>query len=438
MDKKKSIIIITVASIAIVLGVIFFVNQEISESIVEDFPIEEEESNMLFGIQSDGFKIEQNRIKNGQTLSGILALYGEGLVMAGHMESCSKDIFSTRNFRAGNRYTVFVDTTANQNKLKHLVYERNVKDYVVYSIINKDSVNICLDSKEVTIRREKKSGVITSSLWNAMVEQSMPPALAMELSDIYAWSVDFFGVQKGDGFTVIYDNEYIDSVSVGTGMIWGAIFQHRGKEYYAVPFNQDDRLSYWDLDGNSLRKNMLKAPLKFSRISSKFSNSRLHPILKIRRPHHGVDYAAPSGTPVYSVADGVITYRAYTRGGGNTLKIKHAQNMMSGYLHLRGFAKGIVHGSRVSQGQLIGYVGSTGLSTGPHLDFRIWRNGTAIDPLKVPSEPSEPVHSSLMAQFGYIKERIVGELNGTIEPSMYVYNLDSIPIINELASDGSR
>lgn len=437
MNKKTSIIVIAVASIVIVLGAIFFINREVEESIVEVAPLKEENKE-LFGIKCKGFDIEHSRVINGQTLSGILALNGEGLAMAGHIEQCSKDIFSTRNFRAGNKYTVFIDTTSNQNKLTHLVYERNVKDFVVYSIINKDSVNIYLDSKDVTIRREKKSGIITSSLWNAMVAQDMPPALAMELSDIYAWSVDFFGVQKGDGFTVIYDNEYIDSVSIGTGMIWGAIFQHRGKEYYAVPFMQDDKLSYWDLNGKSLRQDILKSPLIYSRISSKFSNSRLHPILKIRRPHHGVDYAAPSGTPVHSVADGVVTYRAYTRGGGNTLKIKHAKKMMSGYLHLKSFARGIVNGARVTQGQLIGYVGSTGMSTGPHLDFRIWKNGIAIDPLKVPSEPSEPVHSSLMTQFGSVKDRIVGELNGTIEPSMYVYNLDSIPIIKELALNDNR
>ena len=175
-----------------------------------------------------------------------------------------------------------------------------------------------------------------------------------------------------------------------------------------------------------MRKQLLKAPLKFSRISSRFSRSRLHPVHRVYRPHLGVDYAAPTGTPVHAVADGVVTFKGWGGGGGNTLKIKHAGNLVTGYLHLSKFAKGISQGTRVSQGQVIGYVGSTGTSTGPHLDYRIWKNGTNIDPLKVPQEPAEPIKQENMADFEHIRDRIIAELNGEATPEMIVTQLDSI------------
>ena len=186
------------------------------------------------------------------------------------------------------------------------------------------------------------------------MEQDLPYALAAELEDIYQWTVDFFGIQKGDSFTVIYDERFIDdSVSVGIGRVWGAKFSQGGKEYYAIPFRQNGKIQYWEADGASLRKQMLKAPLKYSRISSKFTYARKHPIYKVYRPHTGVDYAAPKGTPVHAVADGTVIFKGWGGGGGNTLKIKHPGGLQTGYLHLSGYAKGITKGSRVSQGQLI-------------------------------------------------------------------------------------
>ena len=260
------------------------------------------------------------------------------------------------------------------------------------------------------------------------MEAELPYELAAQMEDIYQWSIDFFGIQEGDRFTVIYDRMMVDTVEVGLGRVWGARFDHGGKSYYAIPFKQDDKIAYWDENGNSLRKALLKAPLKYSRISSRFSRARLHPIYKVYRPHLGVDYAAPAGTPVQAVADGVVIFKGWGGGGGNTLKIKHAGNLQSGYLHLRAFAKGIQQGSRVQQGQIIGYVGSTGASTGPHLDFRIWRNGTPIDPLKVPSEPAEPIKPENKSAFVYVRDRIMAELQGdSIPADRIIVQLDSLP-----------
>jgi murein DD-endopeptidase MepM/ murein hydrolase activator NlpD len=300
-------------------------------------------------------------------------------------------------------------------------------EYVVFGFKG-DSVSITTGEKEVTLRRQRRSSTIDSSLWGAIMRDSLPYALAAELEDIYQWTVDFFGIQKGDSFTVIYDEKFIDTLSVGIGRVWGAKFNHGGKDIYAIPFPQGGKVQYWEADGGSLRKQLLKAPLKFTRISSKFSYARLHPVLKKYRPHTGIDYAAPAGTPVRAVADGTVTFKGYKGAGGNTIYIKHPGNLKSGYLHLKGYAKGIATGKRVSQGQVIGYVGSTGRSTGPHLDFRLWKGDKPINPLTVPQKPAEPISKENQAKFEWVRERVMAELNGEVADSMRIRQLDSITI----------
>ncbi|MDL2320547.1 peptidoglycan DD-metalloendopeptidase family protein, partial [Alistipes sp. OttesenSCG-928-B03] len=313
---------------------------------------------------------------------------------------------------------------------EHFVYEDNVSDYLVISYLPGDSISVRLEHKDVDVERKVATGHITSSLWNSMVDAGMHPGFIKNFEDIFAWTIDFFGLQDGDHFTVIYDERSIEGTPIDGGRIWGAVFNHNGKDIYAIPFRQgSDKITYWDLTGNSLRKSMLKAPLKYSRISSRFSNSRLHPVLKIRRPHHGVDYAAPMGTPVVAVADGTISFKGWdSKGGGNVVKIKHSQGMQTGYLHLSKFGPGIANGKRVSQGDVIGYVGSTGTSTGPHLDYRVWINGKAIDPLKVTAEPAEPITSANKPDFELIKERILAELKGELPDSMRIVQLDSLQV----------
>ncbi|MFI3265994.1 MAG: peptidoglycan DD-metalloendopeptidase family protein [Rikenellaceae bacterium] len=376
------------------------------------------EPNLLFGIEVDNYDTLSGTIASGQTLSVIFERYGLSALTTHNVEKASEPVFKLSNIRANNPYTVFLSKDSTR-RLCHFVYEKDLTDYITFSFEN-DTIAIAEGQKEVRTERVVGGGSIESSLWNSMVANGMPGGLAMELSDIYAWSIDFFGIQKGDSYRVIYDQKYVDSTRIGTGTIYGAWFDHGGKRYYAIPFKQDDKLTYWDQDGNSLRKQFLKAPLQYSRISSRFSNARTHPVLKIVRPHHGVDYAAPSGTPVHTVADGTVIFRGWTNGGGNTVKIKHARQMQTTYMHLKGFAKGLAVGQRVSQGDLIGYVGSTGLSTGPHLDFRLYIGGTAVDPLKAPSEPAEPLAEQNMERFNSIRDRIVAELDGTAADSTKV------------------
>lgn len=387
----------------------------------------EQEHTYLFGIDTEGYQIDQHVIEKGETFGEILTRHNIGQALITQAGIKSKDIMPLRLVRAGNRYTTFTHVDSLDTHLKHLVYENSITQYTVFSFTG-DSVRVEKFEKEVKLKRQKKSGTITSSLWGTIIEENLPFALAAEMEEIYQWTVDFFSIQQGDSFTVIYDEKFVDTLSVGIGQIWGAKFNHGGKDIYAIPFMHKGKIKYWEWDGASLRKQLLKAPLKFTRISSKFSNARFHPVLKVYRPHHGVDYAAPSGTPVRAVADGKVIYRANSGAGGLMVKIKHPGGLQSGYLHLSRFGKGIAVGKHVQQGEVIGYVGSTGRSTGPHLDFRLWKNGNPINPLKVPQKPAEPIDKADMPAFEWVRQRINAELEGDVPDSMKIYRLDSLKI----------
>jgi len=373
---------------------------------------------LKYGLPVDSFYIEEGIVRPNQHLSHILGSYGVGMGIVDQIARSSKDIFDVRKIRSGNRYTVF-QTTDSLLEARYFIYENSSTEYVVFELF--DSLRIYPGEKEVQQRLRKAHGVITSSLWNAMKDNGLDPMLAIRLSQIFAWNIDFYAIQKGDRFRLIYDELMVDSVVIGIGDIYAVQFDHYGSENYGFRFFQDERYDYFDETGMSLRKAFLKSPLDFYRISSRFSHSRLHPILRIRRPHHGVDYAAPSGTPVKSIGDGTVIARAYqARGGGNYLRIKHNSVYTTLYMHLSGFAKGITQGTRVKQGQVIGYVGSTGLSTGPHLDFRVFENGSPVDPLKVEAPPVEPVHKKRMPEYTALKDSLMQELKKIEWEAVYV------------------
>ena len=353
---------------------------------------------LLYDIPRDSFLIEEYEVRRHENLSDIMLKAGVDYARINELAAKAEPVFSTRRIRAGNRYTAFCSPDS-LHRLMHWVYVINPTDYLVCSLAG-DSTHVELRHKDVGTRRRTASARISSSLWNAIAGRGLTPALALELSDIYAWTVDFFGIEEGDYFKVVYTENVVDSVAVSIGSIECALFVHRGRSYYAFRYEQDSTAGYFDLEGNSLRRAFLKAPLKFSRISSRFSNGRMHPVLKIRRPHHGVDYAAPAGTPVYAIGDGHVTARGWDhKGGGNYLKIRHNSVYTSVYMHLRGFAKGIAKGSSVRQGELIGFVGATGLATGPHLDFRVYKGGSPIDPLRMEAPPVEPVSNDNIQRF---------------------------------------
>ncbi len=362
--------------------------------------------NLKFGIPVNDYIFNKKIVKQNQNISDILLPYGISNKNIFSI-ALADSIFNIRKIRTGNKYFTFQKNDSAKT-LDYLVYQINKIKYVIFDFT--DSVEIKLGEKKVITKRRKITGTITSSLWNAFVNTDEDPMLANDLSEIYAWSIDFFGIQKGDRFTIIYDELMVDSEKVGTGTIYAALFTNAGKDFYAFRFLQDSVYTYFDENGNSLRKTFLKAPLKYSRISSRFTNSRYHPVLKIYRPHHGVDYAAPKGTPVHTIGDGRVIKKGWDHGGGNFIKIKHNSVYTTTYMHLYKFANSIKVGDFVTQGQLIGYVGSTGLATGPHLDFRVYKNGHAINPLKMEAPPAEPVKKENIDVFNKVKDKYINEL----------------------------
>ena len=399
------------------------------------------EVELLYGFDVSQYEVIHGEVEGGQTLSHLLDGY-TSQANINRIYQGAKKHYNFGKMKVGDEWTIFAQRDSVGLHLSHLVYEYSIRDMLFVSLYG-DSLAIHTEQKEEKFVRRKATASIESSLWNSLVAQDIPGELAIKMEDIYGWSVDFFSLHEGDTFTVIFDEKYIDDKRVGVGTVWGSKFNHAGKTYYAIPFEQDGKLSYWDEKGSSMRKQFLKAPLKFTRISSKFNPNRLHPVYKVRRPHLGVDYAAPVGTPVVAIADGTVTAKYWDKkGGGNVLKLKHSNGYTSAYLHLKGYAKGIAVGTRVSQGQTICFVGNTGTSTGPHLDFRVYKNGQAIDPLKIPSTPVEPIKKGNEAAFESIKAKIFAEMEGDVPDAeklnYYDLNPSARPAVVLTAEDSLR
>ena len=374
--------------------------------------VEAAQPHYTYGIAVDNYRIDTCRVLAGETLSGILNRHGLTAKQWRDMQPLLKQHPELASIREGGRYYTFHNDTA----LCYYAFRLNRRETMIASLL--DSFYIWHDTLPQQTIRKKADFTITSSLWNAITSNNLPVELALELSEIYAWTINFFALQPGDSVRVLYDEQYIDSARVGIGRIYAAHFYH-GKRwlpaYYAdaeslAPYMPDsvpvkkEIHNYYDEQGNSLRKTFLKAPLNYKRISSTFSYARKHPVYHVVRPHTGVDYAAPAGTPVVALGDGVVTFRAYKGGGGNTIRIRHNSTYETGYLHLSKYAKDLQVGKYVKQGDVIGYVGSTGASTGPHLDFRVWKNGSPVNPLTLDSPPAEPVSADLMEPYKALAE----------------------------------
>lgn len=353
---------------------------------------------MKYGLEIEKYDVEPGEVGKGDYFGSIMEDFGVGANQVQKILKASEGVFDVTKIKLGSEYEVFLEKDS-LGKAAFFVYELDNLSHVVVSL--KDSLYARVYEKEVVPVRKKAEVTISTSLWNDVQKAGVPVMMALKLSDIYDCTIDFFGLQAGDSFVVMYDELTHNGEFMGLGKIYYAEFTHAGRVYNAVRFDAGEKNSstFWNEKGESLKKAFLKAPLNFTRISSRFTYARKHPVLKIVRPHTGVDYAAPSGTPVVALGDGVVTHRGWAGGGGNTIKIKHPGNYVTSYMHLRGYAKGISVGTRVARGQLIGYVGSTGLSTGPHLDFRVYKNGKPIDPLKMESPSVEPVSKEKMPEF---------------------------------------
>lgn len=363
-----------------------------------------------YGICIDTLDYAEYFIKNGDNPASIFASLGFSAAKADSISRSTTEVLDPTKIQAGRHYFTFT-TQDSLGIIRYMAFAKSLTDYAVIDL-TQDSIVVSEFCKPVTYKREYVEGTLNSSLWNVIKNQGGDPQLAMKIADVYAWQIDFFDVKDGDAFKVIYDVAYIDdTTALNIDKIYGAVFTHQRKDFTAIPFVQDSVFEYFDPDGNSLRKAFLKAPLDFFRITSRFSNARFHPILKRYRAHHGVDYAAPIGTPVKSIGAGTVIAKGYQGGGGNFIKVKHNSVYTTTYMHLSKFAKGLQVGKHVQQGEVIGYVGSTGLSTGPHLDFRVHKNGQAINPLNMEAPPSLPIKPELKDSFAIVKNTILAALD---------------------------
>lgn len=347
------------------------------------------EPRYVYGIKINDYRVDTCRVQAGETLSGILHRHGLTNKQWRDIQPFLKKNPELSAIREGGRYYAFRNDTA----LCYFAYKLNRRETRIVSLL--DSFYLWHDTLPLIVERRKAEFTITSSLWQAITDKNLPVELALELSEIYAWTINFFALQPGDSVRVLYDEQFVEGSRIGIGRIYAAHFYH-GKKWLPAYYLDDKKASgYFDDEGKSLRKTFLKAPLNYKRISSHFSYARKHPVYHVVRPHTGVDYAAPAGTPVVALGDGVVTFRAYKGSGGNTIRIRHNSTYETGYLHLSKYAKGLKVGQYVKQGEVIGYVGSTGASTGPHLDFRVWKNGTPVNPLTLDSPSAEPVPNEL-------------------------------------------
>lgn len=342
----------------------------------------------------DSLRCVEGKVRNGQFFSTLMSGLGMSAEEAYALTTACDTVFDVKSLRIGNDYKAYYSG----DRLEYVLYRQDRVNDILFEC--RPPYKVSKVTRPVTVRKQYADVTINSSLWNDMRAAGASPLIILSLSDIYAWTVDFFGLQKGDRFRVLYEEKVCDGEVISIDTVRYAIFTHNGEDLPMVMFDQKDGGNiWWNEKGESMRKAFLKAPLKYSRISSGFSYARRHPVTRRVQPHTGVDYAAPKGTPVMSIGDGVVTSRKYEGAGGNTVRIRHNSVYSTAYLHLSGYAKGLKVGQRVRQGEVIGYVGSTGRSTGPHLDFRVWKNGSPINPLRMESPPAEPLRRENLSDF---------------------------------------
>ena len=365
---------------------------------IEEIP----EPTIMYGIAVDSFEVVEQIIKPRQNLADILNPFNIEARIASELAQKCRKIFDVRQLAANKKVTILASKDSSLTA-QFMIYEPNPTEFVIFSL--GDTLGATLVQREVRTVEKSIYGVINSSLSESMLEAGGNAALTSKLVDVFAWQIDFFRIQKGDAFRVIYEEKWVEDKQIGIGKILAVQFDHAGQPYHAFYYEQGQGSNYFDEKGNSLRQAFLKAPLNFTRISSRYTMKRFHPVQKRWKAHLGTDYAAPTGTPIYTVGDGVVVEAGRNSGNGNYVKVKHNDTYTTQYLHMSKIATGMRKGTRVRQGQVIGYVGSTGLATGPHLCFRFWKNGTQIDPFSIKMPPAEPIAKKHMQAFEEVKQQ---------------------------------
>ena len=386
-------------------------NSNISGNFSDKIP---DKPTIEYGFEVDSIKLIKKEIQSGESLGAILVENGVSYGQVDQIARSSRNTdFDVRYLKAGHPYVLFCDQDSiGQSFANIFIYEQDKINFVVYDF--RDTLKIYRAQKEIDIKLIEVAGVIEkgSSFFLTGASLGMSDRLCEIISDeIYCWTLDFRHVQPGDEFKILYEAKYLNEVFVGVGEVKAAYFSHFDTDFYAFPFNDSGFDDYFDQEGNNLRKFFLKTPVKNSRISSRYSRNRFHPVQKRWKSHKGTDYAAKRGTPIWSTAGGVIEAATYTKYNGNYVKVRHNGTYTTQYLHMSKIAKGIRPGVQVGQGQTIGFVGSTGLATGPHVCYRFWKNGVQVDPFKSKLPPSDPISSNSKDKFFILRDSLSSRLN---------------------------
>jgi murein DD-endopeptidase MepM/ murein hydrolase activator NlpD len=362
-----------------------------------------------FGIR-ENLDVISRSVKRNETFAEILSRHDVDYADVVNLVDVAQPVFDVRSMQAGKPLHIYRDSL---ETARYVVYQKDPIRYVVFDL-DSDSNRVFEGERPVAVTRRQLSGVINGSLYATLERSGIPgrliPALASDLSEVFAWQIDFYRIQKGDDFSVLFEERSIDGEPIGIGEIVAARFDHMDADFYGFYFDEGEQAGYYDEEGNSLRKALLKAPLKYKRISSRYTKRRFHPVQKRYKAHLGTDYAANPGTPIRSVGDGVVLEAQHQRYNGNYVKIRHNGTYTTGYLHMSNIAKGIRPGAKVKQGDVIGYVGSTGLATGPHLCYRFWKNGVQVDPLKEEIPPAHPVDAVHREKFLVLRDSLMPHL----------------------------
>ena len=384
------------------------VQSEVAIDSLQLYTVNIKAPNVLYGMVVDNYTVIEDKIKRNEVLGDILEAYNVPANIIHQVSQLSRNVFDVRKIAPNKKYTL-ICAQDSLKTAKALVYEPNLIDYIVFNFDDTLRVDVC--KRDVVILEKNIVGEIESNLSETIENLGISHELTNRFVDIFGWQVDFQRLQKGDKFKLIYEEAQVEGVSVGIKEINAIYFEHSGSPYYAFPFDQGEGMDYFDDEGKSLRKALLKYPIEFTRISSRYTMNRFHPVQKRWKAHLGTDFAAPTGTPIRSVGDGIIEEAQYKSNNGNYVKVRHNGTYTTQYLHMSRIAEGVRAGTRIRQGQTIGYVGSTGLATGPHLCYRFWKNGVQVDALRVELPPSQPVKKDQMEAFDKVKQELTKKLD---------------------------
>ncbi len=378
-----------------------------------------------FGIDINKFKVRDFTVEKNESLYLLLQKLNLNQSQIYRAIQKAKEVIDVRSLKPDQTYRAYV--SKKDKELKKIVWEPNEVEFVTFDW-QSDSLRISRASRLVTQKRKTISGTINSSLYDAISDEKSRDQLVYRLSKILAWQVDFFNLRKGDEFKILYENKYVEGQHFDTGNILAIELKHMGDTYFAYKFDNGDIEGYYDDEGKSVQKALLKAPFTYDhRISSGFDPNRFHPVLKRTRPHNGVDYAAPYGTPVLSVGNGTVSRAGYYGAAGRMVEVKYPGSYKAKYMHLSKFASGVHRGAHIEQGEVIGYVGNSGRVTGTHLHYGLYRNESPVNPLKIDLPSSESIPSIYTEAFETVQDSLNQELYGTAMAGSGVDSLDVGP-----------